>query len=529
LDQKKNVFNVNFLLEGFYEFTLEHSMNFDQYWLLFQREADKFHYKELVVVPEDKLAIRVPLSQLPSKRFAGLYNEDDVIDWCCSSEETLLSCIPSPADTNAGQFYYCTPRESLAVLHGVSGSAALRSQENHSTKVITRGEEQVTVVVPLHGPEARKMSMQQRMTPLPHWNFELDPGVCFSGFNLQKLCRDRLQEEPSEQGTYDHTRMPDDAKAGLIADCLLANMVMRCTGNINTLSDFSDFCYQHDIDGPSLDLPTRNTTKAFAQFLQVSKSKLSAFQTKQHIKAIPSFADTKAEFVTFLHNCTQHEKGFARVVQYLSNCSKNKLPVKRKELLDCLKTVMSDCGDQMMDPKLNWFASKIIADVETVIPGFAGEITADTVFLGSGAREGLLCIQLEGADENLTEHDKLLRVHEIWVELLLEMNETARNALGWRSKLRDGKMCIVSIKTGAPYSLMHTEQGLCKYWLAVRAGNANRNTAQVNQMLKPFCFPVRAAPWAEAVLKVMKVVCAAYLESLETSDQFPVRLDFPIF
>ena len=60
-----------------------------------------------------------------------------------------------------------------------------------------------------------------------------------------------------------------------------------------------------------------------------------------------AIAKTKAEFVTFLHNCTEHEKGFGRVVQYLSNCSANKLPVKRKELLDCLKTVMSDCGDQM--------------------------------------------------------------------------------------------------------------------------------------------------------------------------------------
>ena len=539
-DQRSNVFNANFLLEGFYEFTLEHSMSFDQYWSLFEREAEKFHYKELVVVPEDKLAIRVPLSQLPpkmfrgseTKQFAGLYTEDDVIDWCCSSKENLLSCIPSPTDTNAGQFYYCTPRESLAVLHGVSGSAAIRSQESHSTKVITRGQEQVTVVVPVHGPWARKMSMPQRMTPLPHWNFELDPGVCFSGFNLQGLCRSRLQVEPSAQGTYDHAKMPPDVKTSLISDCLFANMVMRCTGNINQLKDFSQFCSRHcSTDGttPSLDLPTTNTAKEFAQFLQASKKTMSSFLTDQHRKAIPSFTKSKAEFVTFLHNCSQHEKGFVRVAQYISNRMENKMAIKRKELLDCLKAVMSDCGDQMMDPKLDWFASKIIADVETVLPGFAGEITDDSVFLGSGSTQGLMCIQLEGKDEELTEHAKLLRIHEIWRDLLMEQDETGRRAQGWKGQLRDRKGCIVSIKSEAPYSLVHTEQGLCKYWLAVRAGNANRNVAEVNQMLKPYCFPVRAAPWARAVLEVMELVRNAYLKSLEDADEFPQRLDFPVF
>ena len=540
LDDELNCYNTNFLSEGFYEFEAVHGPTFDQYMLLFRRQARGGQYKTLNVTSDDKTALRVPKSELPKRKFAGKYVHDDIVEWYCAAANTdaFLDSIPSPDDPSRSQRYIVELEETMPVLLGVSGSAAARSNNESCTKKLVRDGKTITVPVPLHGDIARRMSMPQRLSPLPHWNSDLDPGVAFTGNSIDRLCQLRSDEadfrpDTDHPGTYQLPDLSDQGNVRVIADSLFMAMVMRLTGNFYVLEGFPEFMktYHKDIKEKDLPLPTRDTAPYFSEFLLASETEMSTFISTQHKQNLPDFVNEKEDLIAFLHTCCTHQLGFDRVTDFLSNCGTGNAKITRKLLFDRLKGVISDCGDQMSNKKLNFVVSKIIADVETVFPEFAGEVTLDTVFHGHGADNGEQCIVFPDGG-SMKGRDKFIRIHKGWQELLLSLPEEGRKAFGWKTKIVGDELILVSIKTGRKYSYVDTEHGLCKLWLIARASHTSRNTAkEVKNQSKNHCFPLRGScKWAENCQVALNVVLQAYMQVRDNVDYlvpFPAHYDFP--
>ena len=220
--------------------------------------------------------------------------------------------------------------------------------------------------------------------------------------------------------------------------------------------------------------------------------------------------ENEAAFLRFLRNVAVHKNGWSSIEEYIRVMGKSGEPLQRMGLIKKIKKVLKMCGGEESSAGVDFLIGKVICDVEKVFLKFAGEVTAETVFLGCGSREGLHLIineDLEGY-----EVEKFEWIHEQWQRQLEEMSEPMRNALGWKMVQEGGVSKVVSMLTNREYSLTDTEHGLCKLWILARLVHSSRNVAELNDMQNRWCFPVPPGdrPWLQDCLKILEKVLQAY-------------------
>ena len=208
--------------------------------------------------------------------------------------------------------------------------------------------------------------------------------------------------------------------------------------------------------------------------------------------------------------------------------------MERSKLVGWLLECLDLCGDfQGNSDSLSFLASKIVADVEAMYPGFATLCETECAPLGWGSRNGLSCVDVCTSERSNIKtgvpqcHLKFIEVHRRLRMFYLDPATPADMvaASGWQ--VLDGQ--LVSSWGNRAYSITDTEHILCKLWLVVMRSSSCRNISKVPKLSAPHCYPLRVRQeWEELLTPVMGNIVSSFVRySPELLQAYPSLLLFP--
>ena len=270
----------------------------------------------------------------------------------------------------------------------------------------------------------------------------------------------------------------------------------------------------------------------------------------RHSQQVPKkLVSSVSMFTEFVKNLTNNNSshGYSSVIWDLMGHTSNGCTpgLSRAELVQLLAKSITVCVGIQSSQKQLFLAHKAVADVEAVFPGFAGEVTVDSVHLGPGSTHGLDSIIDTYFEEEtalkdtstafLNRMDKFKWVHQNFMKQMVKLNKDQLEACGFeRHQHHQGSTCIVSIKTWREFSMTDTEHILCKLWLSMMATHASRNVSGYAQSWKEYCWPGRPdfsfellPIWEKEIQGSMKRIHSAFEKVLESNESWPC--EYPDF
>ena len=436
------------------------------------------------------------------------------------------------------QLYNLQPKELVPVSVAVMAAAAMRFDKDLSTRTVqqssqsqrrnctrttraatARDEETsvdsktVTQALPLVTSHSHHLPDPLRERPLPTSNSDYDVARCFLRSQVNTLLDEMKQvDRPplvSKGGKYlkGVFEVPDLSKrsvAKLLGESLFMSLAFRFTGKVPLLSTMAEWRKElRPAQHSKVCLPTTATVQEFCAFLKTRcrkyKHSLSKFVTEQHKGSIPKkYSESKGlkgvdEFSKFLHLLATRESGIATVVQYLQDTGNGK--VKREELRNVILGAILECSPLQKDTKLNFILHQVIADVESIFPGFAGDVTINSVGLAFGAKFGI-GVMTRTRRGRRTISARLQDIHSEFKEALMEATEDALSCMGYERKFQDVEencgdvVVIVSVMTGREFSYTDTEHVSCKVYICIIHSHSTRTISDQPYCHNPHSWPL---------------------------------------
>lgn len=334
---------------------------------------------------------------------------------------------------------------------------------------------------------------------------------------------------------YNSYREPDTTVEGnlwLLWDLLFRAIILRAYGNIIWQEAFYGWAQtKHDLD-PSkvVGIPGPNVgeMERFIDFLDdgciiKGNNSVRHYVSKQHDGEVN--ANLKGDKFA----CFKYLRDFCGTYiteqQSIFDALKYKKEGRREKLVHTLARLMNDVT---RDDDL-FICNQAVADLEGIFIEFAGDVTLESVFVGSGGGNGAAMIDLNGVN-NFARKDSVEKVAAVYTlhkdVLLDDKNEKHREALLYEIAT-DG--VLRSILTGRPFSILDTEHVCCKVYIAVTCSHSSR-FAETPTFYKAYCWPPPGDPdWArEASVMLQRSwsVITTKLPKDYMERTYPSRLSF---
>ena len=324
--------------------------------------------------------------------------------------------------------------------------------------------------------------------------------------NLQSWCKEILQGSTSVSTT--ETRM---LNSRMVLDHLWVATVQRMLGDPVFVKSHGD--WKRDVkffeEGHKLNccLPRFPSIKQFIRYLAFKCGgyfqSVSPAQSKQHDRSVHrSVTASVAKFAQYLMNLApaynvdngcgvpSSQNGVVAFVvkKWMTQNQKER---KRSELVDSISKALSNAGHLQGFIGCRFLAGQVVADFESFAPGFAGEVTVDSVPLGYGAKQGLDALEFQGACHNVNRHrpkNRLSRFCYLHKHVVGELKAQGkiRDVLGLI--LIGGK--LLWEHNNLEYSFVDTEHFCCKIAVMLLACTASRTLAENQSVGSNYTHPV---------------------------------------
>ena len=499
-----------------------------------------------------------------------------------NTKESFREMFESQRDENLGGFLHpetyhhsLTVKDAAIAAMHVQAAAALRALRECSTKQMPDpkdSEQQVTVATPLVGGTSDWLPDSLRMTPLPCSNSDLDVATQFTVMQGRKLlehvfniqgAEDRTFVDPLGQqhqcpehgeatlrklakvlvnkGTREELVMSyeitpenlrDPAMCHVLTNVIFMASITVFTGKVPALVHYISSTEE------SMNLPTMAESDRYNDFLSKTKAGIAS---QQFLGMIPPKLKTKsrAGLNAFFKGLATADAGYKRVYNFLlAKGAQDRLPV-RFDLQTVVMECLDKCGDiQGDEKKLKFLGNKILSAVDSLFPGFAGEVTEECIALGFGSAQGIDSVSMKtdcradgdqqedglGLADVLPEDDgpakdRLVRFHRLLVAYLLRRSDDFRTASGWR-KNDSGQ--LESLSSGRLFGLNDTEHMLCKVWLCIIHSHATRNISEEKQCSMPHCHALPdEQDWEKCLTPIMKQIWTSFEKVCLVHDKLP--------
>ncbi len=456
----------------------------------------------------------IPLPWVNSElhmRYLSSLGADQLQRWLDGEEK---SCALSTADIFSCMYY-------------MSAAVAARAQKHLVT------QRDGSVALPLVCADSDTVPDWLRSRATPHPNSDYDVVNVFYASNAKALIEAKLgwAVEWSKDGCA--VALSNECNRNLVARLLLMSVVLRMTGRVPQLHEFSANNPPTGLE--ELRLPTTETMEDFTKFI-LSAPESGFFTSWQHYKQIPCCFHVKAR--------KRGLKSFVRFLQTFSGkpmhdimTALRKKKIIRTEIRDILaKGIVDSCPgspDANAVPKTYFLAHRILADVEMVLLGVFGEVTYESIAEGPGSVTGIRYWSPNQEEQDrkaekpkkrnkASSKDKTGRkggkrerfeaLHRALLQTLKQAPNDQLTVMGW--KLQGVK--IVSARTNREFSMTDTEHICCKVYICFKFYHPSRQGYTSRTALFRHCWPLfEDYPWAEDIISEFSSFWQTHLSAEE--------------
>lgn len=483
--------NTNFLMAGFSELTLRPAFSPRAMTKMYMnsKKAD-FSYGEIPVWEGDRTPVWAAVSDLrplgdesldqpmadsipPDESVPLDEVHDDHVAECISRlpDSDFVARVASPMDENMARFLtvddhlYKTDVEGMvAVSINIMGACSKRvvDKDSATARYEKAGKPKFSSTpIRVKKDSALPPTLIGRSTPCS--NPDADKGVqffhhacaapyiqkCRSGQhitrgvdpadpNYKHLSHTPLDPADPNNKHLLHSplELNDATEVSMLTTLLFMAILNRLLGKVGRMSLFTG--------GAGVHLPDREGAEDWLQWLTANRfvgdtcvavdtkkprDNIMDLVSEQHASRIPDILKKNfgvfTSFVRVLAGENPH--GFSRVYQLLLSSRDARGRVPRGDLIECLASVMSDCGDLQGDSKLGFIACKAVLDVEGLFPGFVTQPLATDMTHGYGSDNGLPVLTRETTG---TFPERIHYLHDKLRRQLDTLSEQELGALG---------------------------------------------------------------------------------------------------
>ena len=238
------------------------------------------------------------------------------------------------------------------------------------------------------------------------------------------------------------------------------------------------------------------------------------------MKLVPAFSMEKVSD----HASSQHGLVTAVVRKWLTMRKQER---HRVELVEALSAALSNAGHLQGYIGCRFVAAQAVADYESYIPGFCGEVTLDSVPLGFGAKQGLDSLEFGAQCHNVNRQrpkkrmSRFAHLHDQCVAKLKE-NSCWRDVMGLN--LLAGK--LLWQWNNLEYSYVDTEHFLCKIATMLLACTASRTVSNKPMVGTNFAHPSPLKFFeSDNIIAHGKKTWEAFIKLKESERRYSYQLD----
>ena len=271
----------------------------------------------------------------------------------------------------------------------------------------------------------------------------------------------------------------------------------------------------------------------------------------QHNTFIPKrLREDAASYVLFLDKLVEHfligddQQSDGSVAAYVATMPDAVVKRNRRELIEVLVKAISDSGNFQMEDKLMSLGHQVVLDIEGFFLGFAGPVTADSVFPGTGAVEGLASLVLSdvGRAANVVsdsinrnkrslhrQRERLVHFHGVLKTYFGGASKVAlRAAVGLFQHSKDPDNLRWK-KTGRILDLCDAEHFCCKLYITAMNSYSSRTISERPRCCNNYCYPrLNPKPWDESIKGFFRTIWEAYLSLPNATTAIPPQLVPPV-
>jgi len=478
--------------------------------------------------------------------------------------------------------YRFKPLELLDVAKVLMGAAALRSDSKVSARKQSKvnkatGETEETEEIealPLATKKSVLLPDPARTKPCNCPNRDYDVATAAFRENARSYIRELINPQPRPEGVCEGEgvssplELPDSEDfpgvfrgldlsksdhASLVTELLFMAIVGRLTGRQNMMSLYKK--WKQEFGGGKSKgnedcgdggksksgdvtrwLPTTSSVAEFCQFLKEhlpdekdgTAPSIGPFVSTQHPKLVPKkLTEDRNNFCDFLGMMADKKcrQGMESVEAYLKSAGKS---LTWRDLQVAIVRAVSDCGDLQMENNVYWIAQAVMADVDSLLPGFAGTPRAEDIIFGFGSCLGLDLLilgdkELDSAVED-QRSERIQAVFQILKEDMESRTELELKALGYK---KDANGILQSLLTGRSFSLIDVEHFCCKLSQGILISHSSRTVSKQPNVQNDSRWPLFPGTegWASLELESFKQIWEAFCHE-EVEHPYPPLLQY---
>lgn len=430
------------------------------------------------------------------------------------------------------------------------------------------------VVVPLFLDGAEKLPFALREKCLPGCRDD-DVNVCSNRHNfrvhhtwkMEKWKMEKTEWQPrltrnkdAKEEVYHPPTLirldgtPCHLTIGMIGDMLFMSLASELTGNTMVMDLFAEWKEsksgtRHDTvlgsANTTVPLPNEESIAEFSHWLSAwcggYQNKMTSVVSKQKLKTLPqSVIKTPATFANFLFraavafvqpNAGMNAESRSTQSGLVYRCLQNMQcdpETSRHKLVVAVAETAANAGNVNVSEKLFFLSHLVVANLESFLGHFAGEVTIDSVFLGYGGKEGLDLLNLpsrwlnSGKTLKKKRKQRLNALHDLLVKYFTAARDGVRTAVGLGVK----KKQLFWIGTGRTYSLTDTEHFCCKEYIISIHARPSRTISAAMRVWNSHSHP-RPVPkeWDKALMERGKAKWKAFVELPEKDREYSKHLN----
>ncbi|CAB9523387.1 expressed unknown protein [Seminavis robusta] len=371
-----------------------------------------------------------------------------------------------------------------------------------------------------------------------------------------------------------HTMEEAKEAVDIIVDGLFQSIAQRTQGHVPMSYGFPDYKKKlveeqwkvepnpdksHE-DATSFTLPTRREVKAWNSYhgawIQYDKTvKASTSVNDQHTAQTPkklregeNAHELRSQYyLAVAENGSGGETptGMVLAREYLLSTIKREqsnnttvfvLHAVRKDLITIMTKILKHHCIEFSTEGASFMACQIVGDVESTIPGFAGEVTLDSVHPAWGGKFGLSRFDVrsgksfakrlefvyqgaKNARNKLCTSDLLTNLIELVLQGYVPIEEPVT--------VYDEAVHFINLRTGEPYNYKGTEHEGCKGGTGIAQAHTTRTVSRQRVQTKLCTHPVPGSDDQRAFLKPSEPFFDAILASVDALDENSIVGDYP--
>ena len=497
--------------------------------------------EEEAVTRERQLSQRTTNKPKQQKQEAHLQTAEDNVF------EKAIGAQPYKADIKQqDRRYRVNTRELVPVVVAMMAASAVRFDKTVSTEVTQTSKGGKLVHNKVCAVPPRTLGVDRLPDPLrrcarPCPNPDADVVVCHFRSNASIFLKGKMNTVGDEYHmSFKTPDLTDHSNCETVAECMLMAIASRLTGKVSMLSGFTEWIklYKNGKDPHGgRCLPTSDSVDDFIEFVRAHKGNggsesLSPFVSRQHSGAVPKVflgkRGGKKRFCAFLKRFADrhNEGGMRSIIDYMQFAASDG-GVDRQSLRDITEMAINTCSGAQIGKNLDFLVHKAISDVESLFPGFAGNVETSSVGFGSGSRIGLRILTRD--IKRMSDVGRFDHVCRKVMESLESLDDTTLLAMGYKRVKRDSRDVIVSWLTGRELSRTDVEHWCCKVYICMTACHPSRTISENPKCSSPHCWPLpMKLKWVEPLESHFKQVWDAFLKLQPThlSVEYPMDLRF---